>query len=145
MVAVRALKSLVVALPDGGFSLSLAKHRNQTQDEFLCELHDDFVRKISQVSNSKFFSVRGPLHLYDERVPRIFTAVYRQPYENDEEWQFPVEGDSGRLLLEQPVAADVNIAGPASAKASSSSRASRKKASDEVCNYCCVREDSSRI
>lgn len=132
MTSVRALEELVVALPNGGFTLSLARDSTLDEKAFLNELQEDFVRKVSQITTNRFFSVRGPQRLLDERVPRIFVAAFRGPYEKDGEWRLPVEGLSGKLILEQPVSVDVNTAGPASARASSSSRASKRHKPSEV-------------
>lgn len=132
MTSVRELQELVVALPDGGFTLSVVRDSTLSEVDFLNQLQEDFVRKVSQISTAQFFSVRGELRLLDERVPRIFVAAFRSPYEKDGHWQLPVDGQSGKLVLEQPVPPNVNIGGPASARASSSSRASKKRKLDKV-------------
>ena len=129
---VKALTSLNVSVSGKAFVLPLGKSPDTSDESYLADLCESFVRKIGQRSTCSWFSVHGSSEILDEGPARIFELVYKLPYLTNAEWGFQVVRTSGVLKLAPAVEDVVNIDSSATGPSKTNHRQEKKAAPDEV-------------
>lgn len=109
---VRELHSLFVTTPGKPFTMAVRKSSETAQSDHLKALSVAFIEKLGTRRSVDCHSVHGSTSILEEKAEQIFAEVFVIPYENDEEWQFQLEGHRGCLKLVEPGLSAVNTGSP---------------------------------
>ena len=133
--SIRSLEQIVVNVGDGSVNLNMVLDKRHSLESNMTRVEGEFLRKVGQLSSSKYFSVVGDPRYNDESAETVFVAIIMNLYLEDGKWQFPTIQAMGVLGLEEPTGPDVNNCGGRSAlsQQGSTCTAKRRKATD-VCS-----------
>lgn len=127
---IRALRSLVVTMPHGTFTMSVGKSQSTSIMDHLERLVASFVKKAAACSACNSFGVAQSATILDETVQVIFTDTFVIPYEDDADWEYPAEGTTGLLKLvmaRAPSTAGTDDTGARSTATGTAPRRSKKE------------------
>lgn len=107
---VRDIHSLFVSTPGGPFTLAVRKREGTSVADHLNNLAKSFVHKLLQRRACDCYSVKGSTTITEESADQIFAEVFGIPYEQDEEWKFALDNQTGCFGVVVPETSVVNTA-----------------------------------